>query len=153
MLLKGSLKTNWEYRLKRCQLVNLHHLDVCCTRLHPMENGENTNVNSFNFPFHSCHIFFMTSIDFALHPVSVDYLLFIVKDVSMTLNPDEVADAKYVSREELKEICRKADAGEDGLKLSPWFRLVVDNFLYKWWDHVENGTIKEASDMQTIHKL
>ncbi|KAL2941516.1 Isopentenyl-diphosphate Delta-isomerase II [Bienertia sinuspersici] len=33
--------------------------------------------------------------------------------VSMTPNPDEVADAKYVSREDLKEICRKADAGEE----------------------------------------
>ncbi|CAO2837516.1 unnamed protein product [Amaranthus hypochondriacus] len=83
----------------------------------------------------------------------LDYLLFIVKDVSMTPNPDEVADAKYVSREDLKEICRKADAGEEGVKLSPWFRLVVDNFLYKWWDHVENGTLEDAADMKTIHKL
>lgn len=83
----------------------------------------------------------------------LDYLLFIVKDVSMTPNPDEVADAKYVSREDLKEICRKADAGEEGVKLSPWFRLVVDNFLYNWWDHVEKGTIKEAADMLTIHRL
>ncbi|KAL2924715.1 Isopentenyl-diphosphate Delta-isomerase II [Bienertia sinuspersici] len=83
----------------------------------------------------------------------LDYLLFIVRDVSMTPNPDEVADAKYVSREDLKEICRKADAGEEGLKLSPWFRLVVDNFLYKWWDQVENGTLNEGIDMQTIHKL
>ncbi|KAF3552586.1 hypothetical protein DY000_02003540 [Brassica cretica] len=39
------------------------------------------------------------------------------------------------------------------LKLSPWFRLVVDNFLMKWWDHVEKGTLSEAVDMKTIHKL
>ncbi|KAH9607695.1 hypothetical protein KSS87_010958 [Heliosperma pusillum] len=83
----------------------------------------------------------------------LDYLLFIVKDVTANPNPDEVADIKYVNREELKEICRKADAGEDGIKLSPWFRLVVDNFMYKWWDHVENGTLKEAVDMKTIHRL
>ncbi|KAI3724187.1 hypothetical protein L2E82_35955 [Cichorium intybus] len=83
----------------------------------------------------------------------VDYLLFIVRDVAVNPNPDEVADIKYLNQEELKELLRKADAGEEGLKLSPWFRLVVDNFLFKWWDHVKNGTLNEAIDMKTIHKL
>ncbi|KAJ6762442.1 ISOPENTENYL-DIPHOSPHATE DELTA-ISOMERASE [Salix koriyanagi] len=83
----------------------------------------------------------------------LDYLLFIVRDVSVNPNPDEVADIKYVNQDELKELLRKADAGEEGLKLSPWFRLVVDNFLFKWWDHVEKGTLEEAAEMKTIHKL
>ncbi|CAL5364829.1 unnamed protein product [Camellia sinensis] len=83
----------------------------------------------------------------------LDYLLFIVRDVNVNPNPDEVADVKYVNRDELKELLRKADAGEGGLKLSPWFRLVVDNFLLKWWDNVEKGTLQEAADMKTIHKL
>ncbi|KAI3890237.1 hypothetical protein MKX03_021241 [Papaver bracteatum] len=81
----------------------------------------------------------------------LDYLLFIVRDVKMHPNPDEVADVKYVNREELKDLVKKADAGE--VKLSPWFRLVVDNFLFKWWDQVEQGTLHEAVDMKTIHKL
>ncbi|XP_023520677.1 isopentenyl-diphosphate Delta-isomerase I-like isoform X1 [Cucurbita pepo subsp. pepo] len=72
----------------------------------------------------------------------LDYLLFIVRDVNVNPNPDEVADVKYVNKEQLKELVRKADGGEEGLKLSPWFRLVVDNFLFKWWDHVEKGTLK-----------
>ncbi|KAK9138626.1 hypothetical protein Sjap_009220 [Stephania japonica] len=83
----------------------------------------------------------------------LDYLLFIIRDVKVEPNPDEVADVKYVNREQLKELLRKANAGEEGLKLSPWFRLVVENFLFKWWDHVEKGTLKEAADMKTIHKL
>ncbi|THF97446.1 hypothetical protein TEA_016241 [Camellia sinensis var. sinensis] len=83
----------------------------------------------------------------------LDYLLFIVRDVNVNPNPDEVADVKYVNRDELKELLRKADAGEGALKLSPWFRLVVDNFLLKWWDNVEKGTLQEAADMKTIHKL
>ncbi|CAF2119894.1 unnamed protein product [Brassica rapa] len=85
----------------------------------------------------------------------LDYLLFIVRDVKVQPNPDEVADIKYVSREELMELVKKADAGDDdeAVKLSPWFRLVVDNFLMKWWDHVEKGTLIEAADMKTIHKL
>ncbi|KAJ9552935.1 hypothetical protein OSB04_016980 [Centaurea solstitialis] len=83
----------------------------------------------------------------------LDYLLFIVRDVGMNPNPDEVKDVKYVNAEELKELVRKADAGEEGLKLSPWFRLIVDNFLYEWWDRVHKGTLPEAIDMKTIHKL
>lgn len=83
----------------------------------------------------------------------LDYLLFIVRDVNVNPNPDEVADIKYVNRDQLKELLRKADAGEEGLKLSPWFRLVVDNFLFKWWDHLEQGTLGEVIDMKTIHKL
>ncbi|GER43200.1 isopentenyl diphosphate isomerase [Striga asiatica] len=83
----------------------------------------------------------------------LDYLLFIVRDVNVNPNPDEVADVKYVNQDQLKELLRKADAGEGGLKLSPWFRLVVDNFLFQWWNHVEKGTLKDAADMKTIHKL
>ncbi|XP_055834228.1 isopentenyl-diphosphate Delta-isomerase I-like [Solanum dulcamara] len=83
----------------------------------------------------------------------LDYLLFMVREVNMKPNPDEVAEVKYVNREQLKELLRKADAGEEGLKLSPWFRLIVDNFLFKWWDHLEKGTLKEVIDMKTIHKL
>ncbi|GJZ73113.1 isopentenyl diphosphate delta-isomerase I [Tanacetum coccineum] len=73
----------------------------------------------------------------------VDYLLFI----------DEVAKVKYVNREQLKELVMKAVLGEEGLKLSPWFRIVVDNFLFKWWDHVENGSLLEAYDMKIIRNL
>uniref|UniRef100_A0A0D6QYK3 isopentenyl-diphosphate Delta-isomerase n=1 Tax=Araucaria cunninghamii TaxID=56994 RepID=A0A0D6QYK3_ARACU len=82
----------------------------------------------------------------------LDYLVFIVRDVALHPNPEEVADVKYVTKEQLKEIVRKADAGEDGIKLSPWFRLVVDNFLFDWWNKVENGTLSEAVDM-SIHNL
>ena len=84
---------------------------------------------------------------------SVDYLLFIVREVKLVPNPDEVADVKYVSREQLRELIQQADAGEGGVKLSPWFRLVVDNFLMGWWEHLEKGTLAEAVDMETIHKL
>ncbi|CAL4893583.1 unnamed protein product [Urochloa decumbens] len=83
----------------------------------------------------------------------LDYLLFMVRDVKLNPNPEEVADVKYMNRDQLKELLRKADAGEDGVKLSPWFRLVVDNFLMGWWDHIEQGTLQEAADMKTIHKL
>ncbi|CAK9856461.1 unnamed protein product [Sphagnum jensenii] len=83
----------------------------------------------------------------------LDYLLFLHRDVKVQPNPEEVADIQYVNREQLKEIIRKADAGEDGIKLSPWFRIVADNFLLDWWKRVDDGTLAEAADMTTIHKL
>ncbi|WJX26451.1 hypothetical protein P8452_15373 [Trifolium repens] len=48
---------------------------------------------------------------------TVDYLLFIVWDVNFNLNPDEVANIKYVNCDQLKKLLRKAYAGEEGLKL------------------------------------
>ena len=118
-----------------------------------MANGESMNVRAFFFfsspvKFPIYHILF-----FLFLSLLVDYLLFIVRDVKLFPNPDEVADVKYVSKEQLEEVIKKADAGEDGIKLSPWFRLVVDNFLMKWWDHLEKGTLAEAADMETIHRL
>jgi isopentenyl-diphosphate delta-isomerase len=83
----------------------------------------------------------------------VDYLLFLIRDVKVEPNPEEVADVQYVNREQLKEIVRKADAGEEGITLSPWFRLVVNNFLFDWWKRVDEGTLAEGADMSTIHKL
>jgi isopentenyl-diphosphate Delta-isomerase len=76
-----------------------------------------------------------------------------VRDVKMNPNPEEVANVKYMNRDQLKELVRKADTGEYDVKLSTWFRLVVDNFLMSWWDHVEQGTLQEAAEMKTIHKL
>ncbi|THF96013.1 hypothetical protein TEA_027278 [Camellia sinensis var. sinensis] len=126
---------------KMCQLIS-SPIGSHVVQAHLMGSGESMNVITLALiqsePQHVC-IF--------------DYLLFIVRDVNVNPNPDEVADVKYVNRDELKELLRKADAGEGGLKLSPWFRLVVDNFLLKWWDNVEKGTLQEAADMKTIHKL
>nr|WLF00984.1 isopentenyl diphosphate isomerase [Santalum album] len=83
----------------------------------------------------------------------LDYLLFIVRDVNVNPNPNEVKETKYVNRKQMQELVSKVDAGDEGLKLSPWFRLIVDNFLYKWWDNVENGTLREVADMDPIHRL
>lgn len=83
----------------------------------------------------------------------MDYLLFLVRDVSLQPNPDEVADVMYVNKDELKELVRKADAGEGGITLSPWFRLVVDNFLFDWWNKLESESLASAVDMEHIHKL
>lgn len=102
-------------------------------------------ITSFASIYSNCLLFLLR--------ISVDYLLFIVADAKLNPNPDEVSNVKYVNRDQLRELLRKADVGEDGIKLSPWFKLVADNFLFEWWNHVEKGTLLQAADMKTIHKL
>jgi isopentenyl-diphosphate Delta-isomerase len=137
------------------------HSGGCSTRLLQMESGANMSVNTLPF---LCYLYFILSgfyefsravfkdRSFGL-AISVDYIFFMIRDVKMNPNPEEVANVKYMNRDQLKELVRKADTGEYDVKLSPWFRLVVDNFLMSWWDHVEQGTLQEAAEMKTIHKL
>jgi isopentenyl-diphosphate delta-isomerase len=65
----------------------------------------------------------------------------------------QVAAVQYVSKEQLKDLVAKADRKEGGIVLSPWFRLIVDKFLYQWWDLLEADRLQEAIDLQRIHKL
>lgn len=74
-------------------------------------------------------------------------------DVTVKPNPNEVAAVQYVEPDELRDLVKRAINGEEGVKLSPWFHLVVDNFLYDWWDHLKNGTLDKVKDLKTIHRL
>ncbi|KAL3186952.1 hypothetical protein MRX96_004758 [Rhipicephalus microplus] len=38
-----------------------------------------------------------------------------------------------------------------GQSITPWFKLVLDNFLFKWWESLDN--LKKLEDHGTIHHL
>ncbi|KAI8801020.1 NUDIX hydrolase domain-like protein [Cladochytrium replicatum] len=80
----------------------------------------------------------------------VDYI-FIVKtdNISFAPNPNEVKSVKYVSKAELKDLF--ANAANNDIKLTPWFKIIVENFLYKWWDNLDN--LKSLREPKTIHRL
>ena len=42
-------------------------------------------------------------------------------------------------------------ASEDGQLITPWFRLITEKFLFKWWNNLES--LETVMDHQTIHKL
>jgi len=68
----------------------------------------------------------------------VDYILVVQRDVHITPNRNEVQDYRFVNKDELREFIDSAE--KNGIKLTPWFSLIVNNFLYKWWenlDHIE----------------
>lgn len=44
-----------------------------------------------------------------------------------------------------------ATSEADGTLITPWFKLIAENFLYKWWDNLDN--LKSQKDHDTIHKM
>lgn len=80
----------------------------------------------------------------------MDYILFARADVSLNPNPEEVQDVKYVTPSELKAMMHP----DSGLRWSPWFRIIAENFLYKWWDDIDGVlTMGKHADWHGIHKL
>lgn len=65
----------------------------------------------------------------------VDYILFARLDYKLSdIAPakEEVRDIKFVTPDELK-----AMLADPKLKWSPWFRIIVDKFLWAWWDSLD----------------
>eukprot|EP00698_Gefionella_okellyi_P003714 TRINITY_DN13462_c0_g1_i1.p1 TRINITY_DN13462_c0_g1~~TRINITY_DN13462_c0_g1_i1.p1 ORF type:complete len:233 (-),score=51.86 TRINITY_DN13462_c0_g1_i1:421-1119(-) len=79
----------------------------------------------------------------------IDYILFIKRDVDVSPNANEVESVRWVNQEQLKELVSTAE--ERGVKVTPWFALIGENFLYKWWNDVD--TVAKHRDVETIHRL
>jgi isopentenyl-diphosphate delta-isomerase len=77
----------------------------------------------------------------------IDYILFVQKDVAHNVNLSEVQDVRYFSQEELKAFFERKD-----LKFTPWFKLIVENFIFKWWDALLAKTLEGCVDERTIYK-
>lgn len=79
----------------------------------------------------------------------IDYILFLRKNVTLNPDPNEIKSYCYVSKEELKELMKKAASGE--VKLTPWFKIIVDTFLFKWWDNLNH--LSQFVDHEKIHRM
>lgn len=79
----------------------------------------------------------------------IDYILFIQKDVSLTPNPNEVMSHKYVSQQELRELLDAACQGK--VDITPWFRIICESFLFKWWDSL--GDLSAHVERTVIHRM
>jgi isopentenyl-diphosphate delta-isomerase len=84
----------------------------------------------------------------------IDHILFVRKDVSLNLNPNEIQAVRWVNPSELKELFAEQDRDPD-LYISPWFQMIAENFLFGWWETlgevIKNKGI--AEDPPTIHRL
>ncbi|PRP87429.1 hypothetical protein PROFUN_00640 [Planoprotostelium fungivorum] len=82
----------------------------------------------------------------------VDYILFTVIDSpSIEPNPNEVMNTKLVTEEEVKQMLRDAEEGR--VKITPWFRLIVEHFLLDWWKQLKAQGLSGLEMDQVIHRL
>ncbi|KAK1174013.1 isopentenyl-diphosphate Delta-isomerase 1-like [Acipenser oxyrinchus oxyrinchus] len=79
----------------------------------------------------------------------IDYILFVQKEVELNPDPNEIKSHCYVSKVELKEMLNKAKNNE--IKITPWFSLIAETFLFKWWDNLQN--LKQFMDHGKIHRM
>jgi len=77
--------------------------------------------------------------------------MFVKKTVTVDLNENECNAYKYVGQDELREIIHKSKKGEEGITITPWFALIAETFLFKWWDSLDNVEIHK--DAETIHRF
>jgi isopentenyl-diphosphate delta-isomerase len=76
----------------------------------------------------------------------VDYIFIIKADVDMDVNPNEVRDSRYVTADELRAMFE-----DPTVKMTPWFKLICETFLFKWWASLDN--LEAQRDVKTIHRL
>jgi isopentenyl-diphosphate delta-isomerase len=68
--------------------------------------------------------------------------------VHIDANPNEVKAVRFVTQQELKDLFAQAETG--AVKITPWFRLIVESFLFKWWDDLES--LDKYKD-DKVHKM
>eukprot|EP00075_Anas_platyrhynchos_P017015 XP_027306268.1 isopentenyl-diphosphate Delta-isomerase 1 [Anas platyrhynchos] len=79
----------------------------------------------------------------------IDYILFVQKDVTLNPDPNEIQSYCYVTQKELKQLLDKASRNE--VKITPWFKLIAETFLFKWWDNLPN--LEKFVDHEKIHRM
>jgi isopentenyl-diphosphate delta-isomerase len=79
----------------------------------------------------------------------IDYILFIQRDVSLSVNPNEVSDTRYVTQQQLKDLLASSDGGS--VRITPWFQLICHHFLFKWWNNLSQ--LHQVTDVNNIHKM
>lgn len=99
--------------------------------------GENTKV-SLSASLAACW-----SNHLITDTTTVDYILIIKTDVDHTPNPNEVRDSKFVSKDELQTMFKNED-----LKFTPWFKLICESMLYKWWENLDEGLDKYTGEKE-----
>ncbi|CUM63013.1 uncharacterized protein PRCAT00000575001 [Priceomyces carsonii] len=77
----------------------------------------------------------------------IDYILILKTKNNITLdaNSNEVKDHKYVSADDLKAMFE-----DDSLIFTPWFKLICQTFLFKWWSNLDDLGKFEDDE---IHRL
>ena len=76
----------------------------------------------------------------------VDYILFLqVPEPKLDLNPEEVADCKYVSSVELRQMFEHPT-----LRWSPWFRGIMERGGFDWWNDLPGALAGQYTNDKVV---
>ena len=67
----------------------------------------------------------------------LDYILFLKstkEKITLEANPEEVQNVMYLKKSDLTDFVQ--DMGSE--KLTPWFKLMCDSMLPKWWESLDD---------------
>ena len=76
----------------------------------------------------------------------MDHILLLRGDPELAVNPNEVANIKFLARDELDAFLK-----DENSLIWPWFRLFATSLLPQWWDQLEKLSKADAQD-KTIHR-
>lgn len=99
---------------------------------------------------HSLPFFSSTKLSFQ-KTCAVDYILFLTLDPSLSINPNEVSATKWVSKQDLEQFFKDPES-----TFTPWFKLIAESFLYKWWDALMDsreqgeGKVLDAKRLRSV---
>ena len=80
----------------------------------------------------------------------IDYVLLLMGDFSLNPNTNEVKSVRYFTEYELREFIDEEKNKDSGVLFTPWFKLISKDFLFKWWQNLDN--IEALKDHKIIHK-
>ncbi|KAG2180992.1 hypothetical protein INT43_008574 [Umbelopsis isabellina] len=105
--------------------------------------AEQVPLDNFNF---LTRIHYLAPSDGMWGEHEIDYIFIIKADIDMNVNPNEVRDSRYVTADELRAMFE-----DPNVKMTPWFKLICETFLFKWWASLDN--LEAQRDVKTIHRL
>ncbi|KAG8229661.1 hypothetical protein J437_LFUL008593 [Ladona fulva] len=79
----------------------------------------------------------------------IDYILVLKGDMEIKPNPNEVMEVRLITRSGLVPFLESLS--QKGIKITPWFHLIVKTWLPLWWDNLHQ--LEKFQDHHTIHRL
>jgi isopentenyl-diphosphate Delta-isomerase len=141
---KGDLVSNVE-GAKRAAIRKLNH-----------ELGIKTEQVPFSDFDFLTRIHYLAPSDGKWGEHEIDYILFIQANVTLEINKNEVKDTRWVSADELRQMFTDVESktGQDkDLKYTPWFKLICESMLFKWWDAMVKGQLTKHTNDTTIRRM
>lgn len=91
----------------------------------------------------------------------VDHILFYqcnrTDQLKIRPQPNEVSHVRWVTQPELRQLFAdsKSSQGTELVQITPWFRMICETFLYKWWSALDakHSSLTSTQEQQTIHLM